>query len=171
LLGNVISLFPEDHPTVIFGDSSKMNSGELERIGVKITDETLDSYFEEVSLPTITYGGVGVDGDEAAALNSHPKMRILEDIRVPDIELEVEKCLSKIRYNEQKANSNKNNAMLQGNTNSNLPHICSSSSGTSSTLTSENTLRFSSRGVASLPFNKQVILPDVMESREEKSWS
>ena len=65
-----------------------------------------------------------------------------------------------------KQNSQGGIRLSQGHTDSNLPHICSAPES-DSTLTSENTLRLSSMKVTALPFNKEVRLPEVMESREE----
>ena len=119
----VESLFSSDHPPVLFDNPISLNMAVLEKHGIAISDRTLNSLFEESSLPAITYGGIAINSDESAALNLHPKMRVFENIVPQEVELDIEQCYSKIRWNKKKNNHNGN--LSQGNTDANLPHVCS----------------------------------------------
>ena len=110
-------------------------------------------------------GLTGDNGQEEAAMTLHPKMRVFDDIKVDAVELEVETSLSKLRWNKKKTTGVSMN-LSQGYTDSNLPHVCSSS-GTISQITSENSVDFSTMRIASLPCNKDVHLPDMLDSKEE----
>ena len=118
---SIISFFQDDHPSIIFESPSQLNGAELERQVITVTDRKLDLIFEKEPLYAITYGGI-----ETVALILHPKMRVYEDIKLQDVELEVEKSFALLRYEDMKQNKVNVN-LSQGNTDSNLPHICSTS--------------------------------------------
>ena len=92
---SIIPTFPPDHPRGLF---SKLGESQLERIGIPISDQSLNRNFQESNkMEPICYGGVKVEGQEAEALLLHLKMRLLEQV-----EMEVEKCYSTVRWNQMR---------------------------------------------------------------------
>ena len=163
------SMFPQDHPKSI---SSKLGGSELEKIGILVSDQSLNRQFSQNDgLDPISYGGVEVDTYEAQALLLHPKMRLLEPLKEEQMEMEFEKCFTMVRYDEMKSQSSLRRSQEPAYTHSNLPFKCGSDSHSSSfdvvASTQGQSLNFPSMRVTEIPTNKVVLLPETLETQEE----
>ena len=67
--------------------------------GIEIKDQPLPSNFE--SKPRI-YGGIKIDSHETALLELPPKYTVYSRIKTEDVETEIEKGITKLRWTERK---------------------------------------------------------------------
>ena len=73
----------------------------MEKIGILVTDQSLCSKYGHVNisnLKPVQYGGIILSEDEEQAMMLHPKMLLFSDVREEDVELELEKSLTLLRY-------------------------------------------------------------------------
>ena len=114
----------------------------------------------------LVYGGVDLGEDEADVLLMHPKMRLLEPLQEGHMEHQLEKCLTTVRYDRKRTDSAQNRNQLPHFTHSNLPFKCEDPDNPHLPSTSV-TLKFSSMRVTDLPTNREVKLPEVIDTSEE----
>ena len=152
-------VLPEDHPQELKGF---MNSVTLQKIGIAL--ET--SRFEAAgSQNPNVFGPIDLTGDEVEALKLHPKMRLFEKLKMRDMELEIEKGLTIIRWGEKRSQVIvQRNQVQESITHNNLPFQCGSSDRP---ISAETSIYFPSVKVTDLTTNRYVKLPDPLHSSEE----
>ena len=96
-----------------YGTSGKNKETEINVSGIIIRDEPLPSTFENKCK---VYGGVNLSEQETRTLELPPKYTVYNPIKMADIEVELEKCITKIRWNDMsKWNATKPLQNLQQN--------------------------------------------------------
>ena len=91
-------------------------------------------------------------------------MRLLQKVDVQSVEFQLEKCLSKVRYNDKKKSSSGQNQDPQF-THSCLPLHCTQDEDTP--INARTRLAFPSLKVTQIPTNKEVLLPELLKNDEE----
>ena len=150
---------PEDHPQELRGF---MNSSTLQKIGISVKHGRMVS--GQVQNPNV-FGNIDLTEDEAEALKLHPKMRLYEKVKLQDMDLEFEKCFTKIRWRDNHDSHFQSDQGQRGFSHNNLPFQCDGPSG--HTISNKNSLYFPSTRVTDLPTNRYVKLPDPLDSSEE----